>query len=65
LICVAFAFGFVSIFLPETFRVWLFPSFIAVQMGVTVLYLVAARRSRVDAARIRRELHHINDKTDR
>jgi uncharacterized membrane protein len=62
LISIAFVFGFVSIFLPMVGD-WFFPSFIAVEFVATVLYLLAARRSRNDSARMWRELHQINEKT--
>jgi len=63
LISVAFAFIFVSIFLPESAQNWFLPLFIAVEIGAAVLYLVSDRRSRTDADRLRRELHQISEKT--
>jgi hypothetical protein len=65
LISVAFVYMFVFIFLPESAQEWFLPSFIAAEIGAAVLYLVADRRSRTDADRLRRELHKINEKTDR
>ncbi len=64
LISIFFAFGFVSVLLP-TARDWIFPSFIAAEFGAAVWYLLASRRSRNDADRMRRELHQINEKYDR
>jgi hypothetical protein len=64
LISIAFAFFFVSIFLPESAQNWFLPLFIAVEVGTAVLYLVSDRRSRADADRLRRELHKTNEKTD-
>ena len=64
MISIAFAFGFVSVFLPPACN-WFFPSFIAVEFGAAVLYLLASRRSRNDVDRMRRELHQINEKNDR
>jgi hypothetical protein len=64
LISIAFAFFFVSIFLPERTIDWFLLCFIAVEIGAAVLYLVGDRRSRADADRLRRELHQMNEKTD-
>jgi hypothetical protein len=64
LISVAFAYIFVFIFLPESAHDWFLPLFIVVEIGAAVLYLVADRRSRTDADRLRRELHKINEKTE-
>jgi hypothetical protein len=64
LISVAFAYIFVFIFLPESTQGWFLPLFIVVEIGAAVLYLVAERRSRTDADRLRRELHKINEETD-
>ena len=64
LISVAFAYIFVFIFLPESARGWFLPCFIAVEIGAAVLYLVANRRSRAEADRLRRALHQINEKSD-
>ncbi len=64
LISIAFAFLFVSIFLPG----WTINSFllcfVAVEAGAAVLYLVGDHRSRADPDRLRRELHQTNTKTD-
>lgn len=64
LISIAFAYIFVFIFLPESAGDWFLPCFIAVEIGAAILYLVADRRSRAEADRLRRELHQINEKTD-
>jgi hypothetical protein len=64
LISIFFAFGVVSVLLP-TARNWIFPSFIVAEFSAAVLYLLASRRSRNDADRMRRELHQINEKNDR
>ncbi len=64
LICVAFAYIFVFVFLPESAHGWFVPLFIAVEIVAAVLYLVAERRSRAEANRMLRDLHQINEKTD-
>ena len=64
LISIAFVFLFVSIFLPEGARNWFWTLFIAVEIGAAVFYLVAARRSRSDAERLRTELHRTTRKTE-
>ncbi len=58
LICIAFAFFFVSIFLPERTINWFLFCFIAVEIGAAVLYLVGEHRSRADPDRLRRELRN-------
>lgn len=63
LISIAFAFFFVSIFLPERTINWFLLCFVAVEIGAAVLYLVGDHRSRADADRLRRELH-LNEKAD-
>ncbi|HYK90375.1 MAG TPA: hypothetical protein VE398_16490 [Acidobacteriota bacterium] len=64
LISIAFAFFFVSIFLPESAQRWFLLLFIAVEIGAAVFYLVGERRSRTDADELRRKLHQINEKHD-
>ncbi len=65
LISIAFAYIFVFIFLPESARAWFLPLGIAVLAGAAVLYLLADRRSRKEADRLRKVLHQINEKTER
>jgi hypothetical protein len=65
IISIAFAYIFVFTFLPKSVQNWFLPSFIAVEIGAAVLYIVAARHSRKEADRLRKELHQINEKTGR
>jgi len=65
LISVAFIYIFVFIFLPESAHAWFVPLFIAVEIGAAVLYLVADRRSRIEADRLRRVFHRINENPNR
>ncbi len=65
LIVLAFVYIFVFIFLPESAHRWFLPLGIAILIGAAVLYVVADRRSRNEADRLRKVLHQINEKTSR
>ncbi len=63
LISIAFLFLFIFVFLPDSAHTWFLTLFVLVEVCAAVLYILADRRNRREADRLRRQLHQINEKT--
>jgi|WetSurMetagenome_2_1015567.scaffolds.fasta_scaffold889018_2 hypothetical protein len=65
LMTIAFIFIFAGIFVPRESGNWLLPVFLIVETGAAILYILNERRSHAISERLKKEMHRINEQSDR
>jgi len=60
LISIAFAYIFVSIFLPESAGRWLWIPLVVIEAVAAIWYILSHRRYQKESEQLRKDLHQIN-----